>query len=405
MSLGVTSMAFQMSILACRIKIPASFGSLTHSRGISSAKLFGAVSNLNLICNVNVATVNRVSKYLLNSGVGKETCSVFTRRLSVCQPTLRPGVINSGRSAGKFSTSSAVSRSLQTRGGGAHSHGKARSARQGFCALLGALGLSTIAVSLHTSSLCAMATDSDSINLDSANTEWKEAKKFLLSATLLERRALYRTSGFHPLEEIPVWTPSGLPTDDALYPTNVALNPKISIFRGDITKLEIDAIVNAANKTLLGGGGVDGSIHRGAGPLLKKECATLGGCETGQAHITGAYGLPAKHVIHTVGPIAQGTVGERERDSLRNCYRNCLDTAVRHQLRTVAFPCISTGVYGYPPDQAVDVALATVREYLEEHHAQLDRVIFCVFMKSDEELYQERLPRYFPHGHEMKSKL
>ncbi|KPP79903.1 hypothetical protein Z043_100481 [Scleropages formosus] len=143
---------------------------------------------------------------------------------------------------------------------------------------------------------------------------------------------------------------------------------------------------------------VDGSIHRGAGPLLKKECATLGGCETSQAKITGAYGLPAKYVIHTVGPIAQGVVGDREREELRSCYRNCLDTATQNQLRTVAFPCISTGVYGYPPDKAVDVALTVVREYLEKHPAQLDRVIFCVFLKSDEDLYQDRLPRYFPHG-------
>lgn len=399
MPVGVSSMAFQMSTLACRIKIPISFGVLTHSRGINSGKVFGPILNLNLNCSGTVAS--RVSKSLLNSSDRKQTLSVFTRRLNVCDRTLHFGVTESGRSA-KFSTTSV---SFQTGIGWAPSRKKARSIRQGCCVLLGALGLSTVVASLHSTSLRAMAAGSDIINLDSAKTDWKEAKKVLLSASLEERRASYRTSGFLALEQIPVWAPSGQPTGNTLHPPNEALNPKISLFRGDITKLEIDGIVNAANKTLLGGGGVDGSIHRGAGPLLKKECATLGGCETGQAKITGAYGLPARHVIHTVGPIAQGTVGERERDGLRSCYRACLDVAVEHQLRTVAFPCISTGVYGYPPDQAVDVALATVRQYLEEHHAQLDRVIFCVFLKSDEELYQERLPQYFPRDHRMKSKL
>ncbi|KAJ8337982.1 hypothetical protein SKAU_G00369480 [Synaphobranchus kaupii] len=397
MPVGVTSMAFQMSTLACRIKIPISFGVLTNSRGITSGKVFGPIANLNLNCNVTIAS--RLSKSSRNSGDRKQTWSAFTRRFNADEPTVHFGVIESGRSAAKFSTSSV---SFQTGIGRV----KARPIRQGCCVLLGALGLSTVVAFLHSTSLRAMATaGSDSINLDSANTDWKEARKFLLSASLEERQALYRTSDFLPLEKIPTWAPSGHPTGNTLYPPNEALNPKISLFRGDITKLEIDAIVNAANKTLLGGGGVDGSIHRGAGPLLKKECATLGGCETGQAKITGAYGLPAKYVIHTVGPIAQGAVGDRERDGLHSCYLTCLDLAVEHQLRTVAFPCISTGVYGYPPDEAVEVALATVRKYLEDHNAQLDRVIFCVFLKSDEDLYQERLPQYFPRGHQMKSKL
>ncbi|XP_061089491.1 ADP-ribose glycohydrolase MACROD1 isoform X1 [Conger conger] len=401
MPVGVTSMAFQMSTLACRIKIPISFGVLTHSRGINSGKVFGPISNLNL--NRNVTVSNRVSKFLLNSSDRKQSWSVFTRRLNVDDPTLHFGVIESGRSAPKFSTSSV---SFQTGIGWAPSRKKARSIRQGCCLLLGSLGLSTVVAFLHSTSLRAMATGSDPINLDSANTDWKEAKKFLLSAPLEERRASYRTTDFLALDQIPIWAPSGPPEgSNTLHPPNEALNPKISLFRGDITKLEIDGIVNAANKTLLGGGGVDGSIHRGAGPLLKKECATLGGCETGQAKISGAYGLPAKYVIHTVGPIVQGRVGQRERDGLRSCYRSCLDLAVKNHLRTVAFPCISTGVYGYPPDEAVEVALATVRQYLEEHHAQLDRVVFCVFLKSDEDLYQERLPLYFPRGHQMKSKL
>lgn len=240
---------------------------------------------------------------------------------------------------------------------------------------------------LHTSPLLAMS--AETINLESDRTDWQEAKRLLLAASQEKRREHYRIE-YLPLEKIPVWGATGAPTD--------AQRPKISLFSGDITKLEIDAIVNAANKTLLGGGGVDGAIHRGAGPLLKKECATLGGCETGEAKITGAYGLPAKYVIHTVGPIVFTGVSDKERNALRDCYRNSLKTAVENQLRTVAFPCISTGVYGYPPEDAVKVALATVKEYLDEHHEQLDRVIFCVFLKTDKDLYECNLPLYFPQA-------
>ena len=131
--------------------------------------------------------------------------------------------------------------------------------------------------------------------------------------------------------------------------------------QGDITKLEIDAIVNAANKTLLGGGGVDGAIHRAAGPELKKECATLNGCETGEAKITGAYKLPCKRVIHTVGPI-----GEHP-DKLASCYQQSLELCIKEGLKTVAFPCISTGVYGYPSEKAAPVAINTVKEFLNQH--------------------------------------
>ncbi|XP_042594760.1 ADP-ribose glycohydrolase MACROD1-like [Cyprinus carpio] len=209
-----------------------------------------------------------------------------------------------------------------------------------------------------------------------------------------KRRETYRVD-FIPLEKIPVWSPSGDSSCKPRYKVNEELNKKISLFSGDITKLEIDAVANA----------VDGAIHRGAGPLLRKECATLNGCETGEAKITGAYGLPAKYVIHTVGPIVHDSVGDREEQALRNCYYNCLHTATKNHLRTVAFPCISTGVYGYPPDQAVEVALRTVREYLEQNHEKLDRVIFCVFLKSDRELYETMLPAYFPRGSPPKSKL
>ncbi|XP_060784057.1 ADP-ribose glycohydrolase MACROD1 [Neoarius graeffei] len=268
--------------------------------------------------------------------------------------------------------------------------------------LLGAAGVS--AAVLSTSAVCAMAACAP-FSLDSDKSDWREAKKKLLSMTVKERREVYRTTDYISLDQVPVWKHSGAASVKPLYKANEELNQKISLFRGDITKLEIDAIANAANKTLLGGGGVDGAIHRGAGPLLRKECSTLGGCETGEAKITGAYGLPARYVIHTVGPIAHGSVGETERRALRDCYYNCLSTATENKLRTVAFPCISTGVYGYPPEQAVEVALKTVREYLEDNPAQMDRVIICVFLKSDEDLYKSRLPAYFPIDAFPESKL
>ncbi|XP_042626473.1 LOW QUALITY PROTEIN: ADP-ribose glycohydrolase MACROD1-like [Cyprinus carpio] len=229
----------------------------------------------------------------------------------------------------------------------------------------------------------------------------KQTEK-LYSVDKENRREMYRVD-FIPLEK----SPSGDSSCKPRYKVNEQLNKKISLFSGDITKLEIDAIANAANKTLLGSGGVDGAIHRGAGPLLRKECGTLNACETGEAKITGAYGLRAKYVIHTVGPIVHDSVvvGGGGGRALRNCYYNCLHTPTKNHLRTVASPCISTGVYGYPPDQAVEVALRTVREYLEQNHEKLDRVIFCAFLKSDKELYETMLPAYFPQGSPPKSKL
>ncbi|XP_030000680.1 ADP-ribose glycohydrolase MACROD1 isoform X1 [Sphaeramia orbicularis] len=265
----------------------------------------------------------------------------------------------------------------------------------GRVALGAALGVSTAALvqCLHTGTLAAMARK---VNLNSAEGDWKETKDFLLSLSVKDRCQYYRTSKSVPLDEIPLWSPTAGGSQQSRYPRDEKLDQKISLYSGDITMLEIDAIVNAANKTLLGGGGVDGAIHRAAGPLLKKECASLHGCETGQAKITCGYGLPAKFVIHTVGPIAQGGVGEDERKALRSCYRNSLKTATENAARSVAFPCISTGIYGYPPEQAVHEALATVRDYLDEHHDKLDRVIFCVFLPTDKELYLQNLPLYFP---------
>jgi O-acetyl-ADP-ribose deacetylase (regulator of RNase III) len=161
------------------------------------------------------------------------------------------------------------------------------------------------------------------------------------------------------------------------------------VVEGDITRLDVDAIVNAANSSLLGGGGVDGAIHRAAGPELLAECRTLGGCPTGQARMTRGYRLPARRVIHTVGPVYAG--GNRgEADLLRSCYRESLRLAEDAGLRSVAFPCISTGVYGYPREEACEIAVDTVREWLASH-ALPESVVFCCFGAADADLYRARL--------------
>jgi O-acetyl-ADP-ribose deacetylase (regulator of RNase III) len=152
---------------------------------------------------------------------------------------------------------------------------------------------------------------------------------------------------------------------------------RIEIIRGDITKLAVDAIVNAANTTLLGGGGVDGAIHRAAGPKLLAECRTLGGCEPGQAKITRGYDLPARFVIHTVGPIWRGGKNE-EAKTLENCYRNSLKLAVENKIKTIAFPAISCGAYGYPVEEAAQIALETSREFLATSD-EIQKVIFVIW--------------------------
>ncbi|MGZ8416626.1 MAG: O-acetyl-ADP-ribose deacetylase [Methyloceanibacter sp.] len=152
---------------------------------------------------------------------------------------------------------------------------------------------------------------------------------------------------------------------------------RIEIVEGDITRLDIDAIVNAANKTLLGGGGVDGAVHRAAGPELREACKALGGCETGEAKITPGFALPARYIIHTVGPVWGG--GERgENTLLANCYRNSLALAQAHGLASIAYPAISTGAYGFPPDRAALIALRAVLDSLERA-ATIKRVVFCCF--------------------------
>jgi O-acetyl-ADP-ribose deacetylase len=149
----------------------------------------------------------------------------------------------------------------------------------------------------------------------------------------------------------------------------------------DITTLRLDAIVNAANRSLLGGGGVDGAIHRAAGPQLRAECEKLGGCATGAAKITPGYRLPAKHVIHAVGPVWNGG-GDHEDDSLTSCYRAALDLAAAHRLASIAFPAISTGIYGFPADRAARVAVATVAAQVASSPRGIARVVFCCFAEA-----------------------
>ena len=152
---------------------------------------------------------------------------------------------------------------------------------------------------------------------------------------------------------------------------------RIEIIEGDITTLTVDVIVNAANEALAPGGGVCGAIHKAAGPTLAEACAELGGCDTGEAKITDGFALPAKHVIHTVGPVWGG--GERgEGELLANCYRNALSLAAAHGLKSIAFPAISTGIFGFPPDRAALIAVRTVRETLPDV-PEVERVVFCCF--------------------------
>lgn len=157
----------------------------------------------------------------------------------------------------------------------------------------------------------------------------------------------------------------------------------ITVEKGDITKLSVDAIVNAANQSLLGGGGVDGAIHRAAGPELLAECRTLRGCNTGEAKITKGYKLSAKYVIHTVGPIYSGK--EKDASDLRNCYWNSLELAAKKDVHSIAFPAISTGVYGYPVLEATMIAIHTVRDWLKENSSYDLKVVFVCF---DERTYK-----------------
>lgn len=165
---------------------------------------------------------------------------------------------------------------------------------------------------------------------------------------------------------------------------------KIKLQSGDITRLEVDAIVNAAKRSLLGGGGVDGAIHRAGGPSILAECKKIGRCETGEAVITTAGRMPTQYVIHTVGPVWYG--GSRgEADLLANCYWNSLSLAVDKQIETIAFPNISTGVYGYPKQAAAEIAIETVQRFLEEEGEKLKEVIFICFDEENRQIYERLL--------------
>ncbi|KAF2668759.1 macro domain-like protein [Microthyrium microscopicum] len=204
---------------------------------------------------------------------------------------------------------------------------------------------------------------------------------------------------------------SDIPTIPVLYKTkwltvvptpsrtpNAVFNSKIAIIRHDITRLQVDSIVNAANDSLLGGGGVDGAIHRAAGPRLFDECETLNGCDTGSAKITNGYKLPAKKVIHAVGPVYFREKGRgRHEILLRGCYRKSLELAEQNGLKSIAFSALSTGVYGYPSGEAADAAISEVRNFFEEGKGKdFERVVFCNFMEKDEKAYQATMSKYFP---------
>lgn len=209
---------------------------------------------------------------------------------------------------------------------------------------------------------------------------------------------LYKTGRLQPtpLGRRPSVTRMTLQIPTSVTPSK-SLNDRVTLHRGDITKLAVDAIVNAANNSLLGGGGVDGAIHRAAGPDLVAECRTLDGCDTGDAKITQAYELPCKRVIHAVGPVYDFAHPEESEEELTSCYTRALELAVTYGCKTIAFSALSTGVYGYPSKEAAPVAIDAVKKFLEgEKGKNIDLAVFVVFEQKDLDAYNEYLPRFFP---------
>lgn len=211
------------------------------------------------------------------------------------------------------------------------------------------------------------------------------SRKISAMATVLKAASIPTLSQLYRTGKLIASSKSAAPSGSA------TLNDKVCTIKYDITKLEVDAIVNAANSRLAGGGGVDGAINRAAGPGLQRECDTLQGCKTGSAKITGAYNLPCKRVIHAVGPIYH--LHDESELLLRSCYRTSLKLAVENDCKSVAFPAISTGVYGYPKDRAAVVALDEVKTFLEQPDGEkIDKVVFCNFLDVDVDIYAETIP-------------
>ncbi|KAK4677723.1 hypothetical protein QC764_301270 [Podospora pseudoanserina] len=180
-------------------------------------------------------------------------------------------------------------------------------------------------------------------------------------------------------------------------PPSKSLNDRVAVYRADITSLAVDAIVNAANRSLLGGGGVDGAIHRAAGRGLYEECKKLNGCKTGSAKITDAYDLPCNRVIHAVGPVYDPADHDTSEKLLVGCYTTSLELAVEHECRTIAFSALSTGIYGYPSREAAPAALSAIRKFLTGKDGdKIDKVILVTFEKKDVDAYTEFVPHYFP---------
>ncbi|CAH0403665.1 unnamed protein product [Chilo suppressalis] len=239
-------------------------------------------------------------------------------------------------------------------------------------------------------------------------SKWKVEKNKILNMPLEEKRKIYRNSDFIVLDRVDPWSKFFSKNEKEIEnfkhtlddltefqkikldsSKNKELADRISIFQGDITKLEIDAIVNAANSRLVAGGGVDGAIHRAAGSLLQEECNSLRGCPTGDAKVTGGYNLPSKYVIHTVGP------QDGSAKALQSCYEKCLQYQQEYRIKSIAFPCISTGIYGFPNRLAAHIALRTARKFLETNE-DMERIIFCTFMPVDVDIYKTLLQMYFP---------
>ncbi|GBM63451.1 O-acetyl-ADP-ribose deacetylase MACROD1 [Araneus ventricosus] len=233
----------------------------------------------------------------------------------------------------------------------------------------------------------------------------KEKKKYLNMNLAEKREEYYCKASYVTLDDIPTWTEYSRiikrTQPNKEYKADAQLNDKVSIFVGDIKVLEIDAIVNSSNRGLLcsaiikGDASestkvINGGIHRAAGSSLSAECISLNGCGEGEARITGGYKLPAKYIIHTVGPVGLKPI------LLRNCYLSCLNLAKENGLKTVAFPSISTGQRGYPNRSAAQVALSTVREFLEENVTEMDRIIFGLFESIDVRIYESLMQNYFP---------